>query len=241
MFPVCNFEMQKTSSAIEWFHQGWTYTLKQDNGNTEGGFPAKRQLYSLITQWPGLLCSLVDLAACCPQSGYGSPVTKCVFYFSSPFFLHCHWSKLSSFSSPLSNPLFHFNPEIKNSGKKAENIKQIKPMLATLGSCLSYSRISLKVSRASEVCPGSRAWQGWAARRRLTCHHLLFLWDGAARAREWWDELLSRRKIREDKGRTRIKSPWKRKTLISSSSVLHPLESVLQWKKKITTILNTIS
>lgn len=106
-------------------------------------------------------------------------------------------------------------------------------MLATLGSCLSYSNISLKVSCAPELCPGSSAWQGWAARKRLTCHHLLFLWDGAARARDWWHELLSRRKISKDKERTRIKSPQKRKTLISSSSVLHPLECVLQWKNKI--------
>lgn len=165
-FPVCKFEMQKTSSAIEWFHQGWTYTLRQDDN--KGDFAAKRQLCSLTTQWPGVLCSLVDLAACCPQSGCGSPVTMYMFCFSSPFPLHCHWSKLSSFSSPLSNPLYHFNPEIKNSGKKSRKYKtnETNACHSWLLSLVLPQSISPKVSCAPELHPGSRAWQGWAASRR---------------------------------------------------------------------------
>lgn len=56
--------------------------------------------------------------------------------------------------------------------------------------------ISPKVSSAPELCPGSRAWMGWAARRGLTHCHLLFSWDGGCQgsARSFWnDDSLSRK------------------------------------------------
>ena len=49
------FKVQNTISAVVciWFHQSWTYNLKEDNCNTGGSFPAKtRQFYSPITSCP---------------------------------------------------------------------------------------------------------------------------------------------------------------------------------------------
>lgn len=70
------------------------------------------------------------------------------------------------------------------------------PHRPTWGVAGAAAGISPKVSSAPELCPGSRAWRGRAARRGLTHCHLLFSWDrdcqGSARS-FWNDDSLSRK------------------------------------------------
>lgn len=234
-FPVWKFDMQKTRSATERLVSP-RLNLHSKAGHQQHRKQLSCQKTALLPDKPVAWSIGISGGSSCPQRGCGSPMTKYVFYFSSPFLLHHYWSKPSTFSTSLSNPLLHFYPEIKKKlWKKSRKYKTNET-----NACHSWL-LSLLLQHLSQNQLRPRAVsceKGWAVRRRLPPPPFLVGW-GCHGQRLRWNELLSRRKIREDKGRTRIKSPWKMKTLISSFSVLHPLESVLQWK--ITTILNTIS